>query len=218
MKNIPLLLITIVGTLALIVAVAALFSRSTSQAMNADPATVQGEARNVKGAAQAPIVITEFSDFQCPACKATQPLLAQMVTQYPDQVKIIYRHYPLTTIHLNAQLAAQAAEAAADQGKFWEMHDLLFANQETWAVLKSEEEVQAQFEQYAEQLGIDKQKFHETIGSQAIKDRVARDITDGNILKVSATPTLYLNGRKVPAPQQLPSLIESELQQVTQGQ
>ncbi|HYD35047.1 MAG TPA: DsbA family protein [Vitreimonas sp.] len=218
MKNVPLLIVTLLGTLALIFGVAMIFSQSSTKGGVADLGVVKGPERRVKGKAEAQVTITEFSDFQCPACKAISPLIKQVADQNPDTVKVNYRHFPLTMIHPYATLAAQASEAAGEQGKFWEMHDLLFANQETWAAFQSEDEARAEFEKYAEQLGLDKATFVETIQSDAIKQNVANDIAAGNQLRVSATPTIFVNDQQVPAPQQLQSIVESELQKVNTAQ
>jgi protein-disulfide isomerase len=210
-KNIPLLIVTLLGTLVMVVAVAALFSRSGGAAQTVDQAQLLEGAEHIKGKAEAPITIVEFSDFQCPYCKAIQPLVKSITDQYPDQVKVVYRHFPLVSIHTYATLAAQAAEAAGKQGKFWEMHDLLFQRQEDWVKLTSLEDVEAQFVKYAEELQIDKQAFAVTIQSDEVKQKVARDAALAATLKLDSTPTLFVNGEKVAAPQQLPSLIESKL-------
>ena len=211
MKNIPLLIVTLVGTLALIVGIAVMFSQD-SQPQVVDEAVLVRNARLVMGATEsAQVTIVEFSDLQCPACKAVEPLVKQVQDKYPDKVRVVYRHYPLTNIHQYAQLAAQASEVAAEQNKFWQMHDRLFATQETWAVMKSESEVKEEFAKYAVELGIDKSVFLERIESDEIKQRVASDVADGTTIKINATPTFFVNGRKLTAPQQLPSAVESLL-------
>ncbi len=211
MKNIPLLIATLFGTMVLIGAMVMVFSRQAAP-QELDPQLVAGEARLVKGATQsAQVTVVEFSDFQCPACRAIEPLVSQVAATYPDKVRVIYRHYPLVNIHQNALLAAQASEVAAESGKFWEMHDLLFDRQSTWSQLKTEAEAKDQFAAYAEELGIDKATFLEKIDSEAIKQRVATDVATGNQIKIQATPTLFVNGRQLTAPQQLLTTVESFL-------
>ena len=90
----------------------------------------------IRGNGEARAVVVEYSDFQCPACAAYEPVVDRMLEELGDQVVLVYRHYPLTSIHNNAQLAAQAAEAAGLQGKFWEMHDQLFLQQTVWSEVK----------------------------------------------------------------------------------
>jgi protein-disulfide isomerase len=203
MKNIPLLVVTLLGTLALIIFVAVIFSQSSTSNKLIDPALLLGDTQNVVGPADAKVTIVEFSDFQCPACLASEPLVKDVLSKHGQQVRFVYRHYPLVTIHQHAQLAAQAAESAAAQGKFWQMHDKLFATQTEWADLKSSDEALAKFTTYAEDLAIDKAAFLEKIQSEDIKQRITKDVGDGTKAGIQATPTFYVNGQQVAAPQLL---------------
>jgi protein-disulfide isomerase len=214
MKNVPLLIVTLLGTIALIIGVAAVFSRSAQQAQKVDEALVRGDARLAKGPTSAKVTVVEFSDFQCPACRASQPLIDEVLAKYPNDVHFMYRHFPLVQIHPYATLAAQAAEAAHEQGKFWEFHDKLFEAQMEWAQLEKSEDVQKKFEEYAIELGIDKVKFLERIQSEEIKQRITRDVADGNQARVSATPSFFVNGQPVSASQ----LFETVRQAVEQPQ
>jgi len=216
MKNIPLLLVTILGTLLMVVGVAVFFSSSqtspsTPGEQQYDSTMVTGDAPHSFGPENARVTIVEFSDFQCPACKAVEPFVKQVAEAYPEDVRVVYRHYPLTSIHPYAQLAAQAAEVAADDGKFWEYHDRLFAEQPTWSKAKTAEEAQSLFVGYAADLGIDTAEFQEKIQSSEYRDRVLADVTAGNELSINATPTLFINGQFVAAPNQLPQLIDEIL-------
>lgn len=208
MKNIPLLIGTILGSILLIVGIAYFFS-STSQvgqeSQSVSQEQVAGEARLVKGATEsAKVQIVEFSDFQCPACRAAQPAVNEVMQQYGDQVQLIYRHFPLDSIHPNARDAALASEVAAQSGKFWEMHDLLFANQSEWGKIANRDELYQKFSDYAQQIQIDKNEFLAKIkDNQEIRDLVQADTQLGNDLKVSATPTFYVNGQQSSAPQLL---------------
>lgn len=208
MKNIPLLLGTIIGTVLLIIGVAVFFSKSAPvtdnpQATPVDQAVLMDGATKIKGKPEAGITIVEFSDFQCPACKGYQPTIEQILKDNPDTVKLVYRHYPLDEIHPNARLAAQASEAALEEGKFWEFHDKLFATQDEWAEIADKKQLLEKFAEYAEELKIDKQAFIAKIESESVTQSVQKDRDFGNSLQVQATPTFYVNGVKTAAPQLL---------------
>lgn len=201
MKNLPLLIGTIVGTLILVVVVAFAFSNSAAQP-EVDTSLLTENAVHIKGAENPTVTVVEFSDLQCPACRAAAPLTDQLVAQYPDQVQVVMRHYPLTQIHPLAQTAAQAAVAADQDGKFWEMRDLIFANQTEWSG-QSPEEFTEILGAYADQLEIDKTAFLERIESPEVKEVVARDVQLGNQVQIQGTPTFFVNGQRTPAPQLL---------------
>ncbi|MBW7955289.1 thioredoxin domain-containing protein [Patescibacteria group bacterium] len=208
MKNVPLLLGTLVGTLILVVGLAFVFSRPETPTV-VDTTMVLGQDRPATGPENAKVTIVEFSDFQCPSCRAAQPLVKQILEKYPNDVRFVYRHFPLVTIHFNAQRAAEAAEAARSSEKFWEFHDLLFAEQNTWSEL-NDAEFKAKLDEYAEKLAIDKTEFQKKMESKEIKDVVAADVTDGNRAGVDGTPTFFVNGQLTSAPQLL-STVESAL-------
>lgn len=209
MKNIPLLLGSLVVSLLLIVGNPFTFSA----AANPKPVDVNellSTAKHTKGPAEAKVTIVEFSDLQCPACRAVQPLIKQIMTKYPQDVRFVYRHFPLRAVHPHAQLAAQASEVAADAGKFWEFHDMLFETQAEWSS-KNPDEVKAIFADDAQKLEIDKSQFLQKIESQTIKDTVAEDVRAATKLGINATPTFYVNGIETTAPQLLKT-VESLLQ------
>lgn len=206
MKNIPLLVGTLAVTLLLVVGVGLMFSKS-AEPKKVDQAELVENARHQQGNKDATIEVVEFSDFQCPACLATEPLVKEMLTKYGEKIEFTYRHFPLFQIHKNAQLAALAGEAASDFNKFWEMHDELFANQSEWEGM-SDAEAKAAFIQYAEKIQIDKNQFQLKMESNDIKDRVAADVALGNSIGVNSTPTFYVNGVETSAPMLL-STIES---------
>jgi len=155
------------------------------------------ESANVKGDPNSQIVLIEYSDFQCPACAGYYPVVKQLSEKYADQIAIEYRHFPLRSIHDHAQLAAQAAEAAALQGKFWEMHDKLFENQTIWSELRSPE---SDFVSYAEEIGLDTDKFRDDLRSDAVKNIVNDSYTNAVTLGLNSTPTFILNGEKLSLP------------------
>lgn len=152
---------------------------------------VAGEERHVRDSGD--IVIVEFSDFQCPACKSAQSYVDDLMQRYDGRVRLVYRHLPLTSIHRYAKEAALAAEAADRQGKFFEYHDLLFANQAEW----TQGDVEEYFGQYASDLGMDREQFIKDYNSQEIKDIVDKDILYANQLGLNSTPTFFVNGEKM---------------------
>jgi protein-disulfide isomerase len=169
-----------------------------------------GAGDNVKGATDAKVTIVEFSDYQCPACRAYAPILDQIVKEFPNDVRLVYKHFPLKTIHLRAESAAKAAEAAALQGKFWEMGSLLFQNQDAW----SRQNGNSVFVTYATELGLDTQKFSTDIESEAIREAVNEDYKYGLSLNVNSTPTIYLNGKKILNPnsyEEFKTLVQNEI-------
>lgn len=146
----------------------------------------------LEGSASATLI--EYSDFQCPACKVYQPLLGQVLSSFPENLRFVYRHFPLRTTHKNAQLAAQASEAAGNQGKFWQMHDMLFDKQDSWSKLPNAKDV---FIEYAGVLKLDIDKFKSDLDSQEAVQKIDADLAGGEKSGVDSTPTFYLNGQKV---------------------
>lgn len=138
-----------------------------------------------KGPDNAKVTIVEFSDFQCPACKQMSKVMDDIVNNYPNDVRLVYRNFPLS-YHQYATKAAQAAEAAGLQGKYWEMHDLLFDNQN-----KLSDNI---FIDLANQLGLDINKFNQDFTSTEINDKIKADLDQGqNTLQIGGTPTFYIN-------------------------
>lgn len=139
------------------------------------------------------IQLVEFGDFQCPACGAAYPSVSQLMKEYNGKITLSFRHFPLTQIHKNANAGANAAEAAADQGKFWEMYDKLYQSQTAWSALADPTDT---FVGYAKGLGLDTAKFSEAINSKKFQSLIDQDLADGNVLGVNATPTFFFNGEK----------------------
>ena len=152
-----------------------------------------------KGGADPKVVLVEYSDFQCPACGYFFPIVQQLLEEFGDDLQLVYRHFPLRQIHPNAALAAQAAEAAGRQGKFWEMHDRIFAEQESWADL-SRSKARDSFVAYAEQIGLDTMRFVADLESDAVREKVRRDEQSGKRARVRGTPTFFLNGERIQNP------------------
>lgn len=153
-------------------------------------------ADNVYGNPDAKVVLYEYGDFQCPACRSAYPTVTAVKEKYKDQIAFVFRHYPLTNIHPNALAASTTAEAAAEQGKFWEMHNMLYDNQDSWGGLSAESRTQA-FEGYASQLGLDVDKFRADLQNPAVAEKIRFDRALGKKLGVDSTPTFYLNDQKL---------------------
>lgn len=173
------------------------------------PSVVRDES-HMTGAKEAKVTLVEFGDFQCPACAQAYPVLKEVKAAYPD-LNFVFRHFPISTIHPNADSAAMAAEAAGEQGKFWEMHDKLYEKQTQWA---SNLNPVSKFKDYAQELGLDVGRFESKLTDSTLRDRVAQDKGDSNALGVSSTPTFFLNGQKLggnPSFEEFKQLIEAEL-------
>lgn len=138
------------------------------------------------GPEQAPVTIIEYGDFECPICKQAAPALKLLLQHFPEQVRLVFRHFPLETVHPHALAAAEAAEAAGGQGKFWEMHDLLFANQ-----LHLEPD---QLRAYAEQLQLDLPRFTSEMDHEIYRQRIREHIESALRSGVRGTPGIFING------------------------
>lgn len=145
----------------------------------------------VKGPADAPVTIIEFSDFQCPFCKTASEIMKQVLAAYPGKIRFVYKEFPLTQIHQNAQSAAEAAECAGDQEKFWEMHDLLFANQDKLDA--------ASIAKYANQLKLNKKDFDSCVSSGKFKAKIEADSKTAASFGVKGTPTFFINEQQMTA-------------------
>ncbi|MBT6254295.1 DsbA family protein [Candidatus Uhrbacteria bacterium] len=171
---------------------------------------------HTKGAVNAPITIIEYSDFQCPACKQYAPVVRQVVENYPDDVRFVYRHFPLRQIHDQAQAAAEAAEAAGMQGMFFEFHDILFENQGEW--VGSNATANTKFLEYAALLELDVDQFKEDMNSAAARDKVNNDSSSGTQSGLSGTPSFFVNGQRINNPrgfEPFRQLIDAELERIS---
>lgn len=140
-----------------------------------------------EGPTDAPVTIVEFSDFQCPFCARVNPTLEQVVKTYGDKVRLVYRQFPLQNLHPNAQVAAEASLCAREQGKFWEMHDAMFGNQQALAA--------GQLKATAAKLGLDADKFGQCLDSGKYKGEINADMKAAAAAGVNSTPSLFVNGR-----------------------
>jgi protein-disulfide isomerase len=148
--------------------------------------TVAAAGRPMRGTTRAPVQIVEFSDFQCPFCLRAHPIVKQVLSTYGERVSLVYRHYPLQN-HPNARPAADAAACANEQGRFWEYHDRLFANQNRLA--------DPDLKQHAAQLGLDAGRFNDCFDRRKYQDDVDVDIDAAEAAGVSGTPAFFINGR-----------------------
>lgn len=151
----------------------------------------------VKGSASSSVILMEYSDFQCPACRAYYPVVREIVAEFGDRVTLVYRSFPLVSIHANAEFAARAAEAARKQGKFWEMHDLLFEKQNEWANVA---DVMPMFESYAKLIGISPDQFKTDFLSKEVKDFVRAQRLHAVKAGLGGTPSFFLNGKQIVNP------------------
>ncbi len=148
---------------------------------------VDPERDHIRGPIEAPVTVVEYGDFECPYCGMAEPVVRELLRDFVD-VRYVWRHLPLTDVHPNAQLAAGAAEAAADQGAFWEMHDLLLTHQDA---LEPKDLMG-----YAEELGLDVERFRDDLRGSSGAGRVAEDVDSADLSGVSGTPTFFINGNR----------------------
>lgn len=153
------------------------------------------EPAHSKGPATAPVHIEEFGDFQCPPCALFHPILERMEEEFGDKLRVTFRHFPLVPSHRHALTAASAAEAAGMQGKFWEMHALIYEHQQEW---KDQFDVRPTFEGYAKQIGLNIERYNRDLEGDAVAQRIFNDGKRAHSLGVKGTPTVFLNNREVP--------------------
>jgi protein-disulfide isomerase len=211
-RTLPFIIILVV--LGAAVGSALYYTRATpgSNALPVDPATSSATSANptqpaaltgspgadppyTLGAPNAPARLEEFGDYQCPPCGLFHPILVQMRKEFGDKLQITFREFPLAPAHQHAIAAASAAEAAGLQGKFWEMHDLLYEHQNDW---KDKFDVRPIFEGYAQQLGLNLDRYKKDVAGEAVAQRIFLDRKRGESMGVKGTPTVFLNGREVP--------------------
>ena len=152
-----------------------------------------GDNSNQRKGKNTKATLVAFSDFQCPACAAAEPFLAKLLKEEEGNITFAYRHFPLPQ-HQFGLLAAKAAEAAGKQGKFWQMHAILFQNQQEWSTTT---DPLPKFTKYATSLTLDKTAFLGDMRSNEIQQKIDADISDANVAGVNATPTFFLNGKKL---------------------
>lgn len=193
--------LSVIAVAVLVAGGAALYmSKQSTQVAETSAATPSANAPaptgggHVRGPQNAPVTLTEFGDYQCPSCGYYAPIVLELVHRYPTQMKLEFHHYPLVSLHQWAMTAALAAEAASDQGKFWEMHDLIYQNQEKWSKSQNAE---VEFLAYANQLGLNANQFMQSMHSPQVQQRVLEDVSRATDAKINETPTFFINGQKL---------------------
>jgi protein-disulfide isomerase len=172
-----------------------------------EPAPVTS-ADHILGVANAPVTMIEYGDFQCPACGLFYPVVKRLTNEASTTLRLVFRHFPLSQ-HANAPITAQASEAAAMQGKFWDMFDLIYSNQKDWSDLPDAHTI---LDGYAQKIGLDMTKFKADLDSDAVKKVVADDEAEGEKIGINQTPTFFVNGKAITNPQSyeaFKSLIEA---------
>ncbi len=201
-----------VGIIVLIIGGLIMLVSSPSLTTNVTANVAPVSAKDItNGENKAGVTLIEYSDFQCPACAAYQPLVTQLLAEYKNKIYFVYRIFPLTNIHPNAKISSRAAYAAYKQNKFFEMSDLLFTNQKDWA---NESDPSGIFMDYTKELKLDAKKFAADMNSDEAKKYV--DTSENQALSegMNSTPTFILNGVKIKNPagyDEFKKLIENEL-------
>ena len=170
-------------------------------------ATVDIAGAPVRGTATAPVTIVEYSDFHCPFCRRVQPTLTTLLEKYPGQVKLVYKHLPLDSLHPQARRVSEASWCAAKQDKFWEFHDAVYAD-------SSSDAGDATLARYATKAGLDVAAFTACLANPETRTAIQRDVAQGEALGLSSTPGFFINGREVRGAQPLEafvSVIDEEL-------
>jgi len=182
--------------------------------MGPSTSEVGGEQMHVRGQPRAPVTLEEFGDFQCPPCATAAGVIDKLEQDYGPRLRVVWRNFPLA-MHAHALEAALAAEAAGLQGRFWEMHDLLYQNQDVWSKAS---DVRPFFNMYARSLGLDVERFAKDSASDEVKARVVSDGEHGVSRGVKNTPTLFINDREVRnsfSPERLHEAIDAALAETT---
>ena len=176
------------------VGVFALNGHNKSNTSNKSSSGSGKPTNHVEGKGSSGVTLVEYGDYQCPYCEQYYPIVKQVASDYNDQIYFQFRNFPLISVHQNAFAGARAAEAASLQGKFWQMHDLLYDNQSQWSEAK---DPTTYFHQYAQQLGLNVSKFESDYASNQVNDAINADLAVGNKLNIQGTPTFFLDGKQI---------------------
>jgi protein-disulfide isomerase len=174
-------------------------SKSNQKTFNGDASKIIKEgpiADHTTGDGTQKVIFIEYADYQCPGCGKFSPLVKQISDKYKDKVAFVFRNMPLTNIHPNALAAATYAEAAGLQGKYYEMHDILYSSQESWSELSTSERGKT-FEGYASAIGLNIDKLKQDLTSDSITQKIDRDMATAQKFGVVETPTFIVNGEKI---------------------
>lgn len=188
-------LAVIAAVVLIFVAIFAFSGNKSSNTSNKNSSKA-APTQHITGQGKSGVTLVEYGDYQCPYCEQYYPTVKQAVTEFSDQIHFQFRNFPLVNAHQNAFAGARAAEAAALQNKFWEMHDTLYepSNWQQWTVSNGPS---TYFEQYAKQLGLNVTQFKADYASGKINDTINADMAEGNKLGVSGTPSFFLDGKQV---------------------
>jgi protein-disulfide isomerase len=159
------------------------------------------ERDHAVGPADAPVTLVQYGDYECPYCGKAYPVIKELQKRMGDRLRFVFRNFPLNTIHEHAGVAAQAAEAAGEQGKFWEMHDVLYEHQDDLA--------EADLNQYALRLGLEIYKFESDLSSERFAKRIREDFRGGVRSGVNGTPTFFINDVRYNGPHELEPMLEA---------
>jgi protein-disulfide isomerase len=171
------------------------------------------ESTHIRGNPDAPVTLEEFGDFQCPPCGSFSVFVHELMKEFDPRVRLVFRNFPLKS-HEHAREAAFAAEAAGLQGRFWEMHDLLYREQANWSKAPNIREL---FESYAGMIGLDLEQFKKDIDGEAVRARVDADRQRGESLGIQTTPTLYINDRPLAPKNKNPEGIRAQINEALAG-
>lgn len=199
MEDRKFLIISLVGSFLLIFGAVLFLSKSGGLAKpKVDPTLLVRADSHSKGDVNSKVTVVEFSDFQCPACRTAKSVVDQVLAQYGDKIRFVYRQFPLYQIHKFGERAAFASEYASENGKFWEYYNVMFDKQAEWSATDVDDKKFIEYlSTYAKSLGLDDQKMIEAVNSGKYKDRIAEDVNDGTALRLTGTPTFYVNGEEL---------------------
>ncbi len=198
--------VVLVIVIAIVASVLSSGGASTAQPFNATTVPPLTSADWTRGDATSTVSVIEYGDFECPACGAYEPIVEQLTQEYGGRVLFAFRNFPLYQIHPFAMIAAQAAEAAGLQGKYWQMHDLLYKDQTQWTAdttISTSTVVSNYFDGYAQSLGLNVAQFNSDINSAKVTAKVQKDLASGNAAQVDHTPTFFINLVQIPNPESL---------------
>lgn len=188
--------LAVLAAIILIFAGIVIFTGKKSEAPSTSKSSSNAVTQHYTGNKDAAVTLTEYGDYQCPYCQQYEPTVEQVIEANKDKIRFQFRNFPLVSLHQNAFAAARAAEAADLQGKFWEMHNLLYQTG-NWQVWTNSSSPSNNFNQYAQQLGLNTEKFKKDFVSDTVNARINADMAAGNKLGITGTPTFFLNGKQV---------------------
>jgi protein-disulfide isomerase len=184
-----------------------------------DRLAVVQEGDHVRGKADSSVVLIEYGDIECPSCALYDPVAEALVASHGDKVAFVFRHFPITNKHPYAMIAARAAEAGGKQNKFFELTHLMYQRQQQWSAVASQTDPTNTFVTYAQELGLDADKFRAAMADPSTLDYVNRQRDEASVFDVTGTPTLILNGEKVEVRslEQIQSLLDQKLQETSKS-